>query len=366
MSKRNLVDAQSAVSAVFKKLVGGETALTDASIEAASALELKEIGDAMSQLITNKETQQSTRVAALTALGKLKDPGLGQLLNTLTDDYDVLPRLLAATTAQLVAQTSPDQAVGLLKKSLSDIRVGQSLKGEDLVERQIALKTLGDMKDDASVDLLKSTLKLLVEGKLAKQIRLDAVMAAAARQDEVCNGLLEIHQENVNKSGVPTDQFVDTLYGGDIEKGAKIFYGKTEVSCVRCHRIGGTGGKVAPYLSAIGKTHDRRYILESIVEPSKQIAVGHAQVIVLTDEGMMHTGVVKEETDTLMALMDSDGNVTRVDKDMIDEMKAGKSGMPEGLHKLLTMSELRDLVAFLKDQVDLDSLPASQKQGHGE
>ena len=366
MSKRNLVDAQSAVSAVFKRLVGGETALTDASIEAASALELREIGDAMSQLITNKETQQSTRVAALKAMGKLKDPGLGQLLNLLTDDYDVLPRLLAATTAQLVAQASPDQAVGLLKKSLTNIEVGQPMEGEDVVERQMALKTLGDMKDDASANLLKSSMALLAQGKLAAPIRLDAVMAATARQDEACNALLEKHQQKLSKSGVPTDQYADTLYGGDIEKGAKIFYGKTEVSCVRCHRIGGTGGKVAPYLSAIGKTHDRRYILESIVEPSKQIAVGHAQVVVLTDEGMMHTGVVKEETDTLMALMDSDGNVTRVDKDMIDEMKAGKSGMPEGLHKLLTMSELRDLVAFLNDQVDLDSLPASQRQGHGE
>ena len=366
MTKRNLTDAQSAVSAVFAKLVGGETALTDASIAAASALELREIGDAMSQLITNKETQQSTRVAALTALGKLKDPGLGQLLNSLTDDYDVLPRLLAATTAQLVAQASPDQAVGLLKKSLSGIEVGQTLEGEGLVERQMALKTLGEMKDPASADLLKSSMELLAEDKLAAPIRLDAVMAATARQDEACNALLETHQQKLNKSGVPTDQYVDTLYGGDIKKGAKIFYGKTEVSCVRCHRIGGTGGKVAPYLSAIGKTHDRRYILEAIVEPSKQIAKGHAQVVVLTDEGMMHTGVVKEETDTLMALMDSDGNVTRVDKDMIDEMKAGKSGMPEGLHKLLTMSELRDLVAFLNDQVDLDSLPENQKAGHGE
>ena len=94
--------------------------------------------------------------------------------------------------------------------------------------------------------------------------------------------------------------------------------------------------------------------------------MGHAQVVVLTDEGMMHTGVVKEETDTVMALMDSDGNVTRVEKDMIDEMKAGKSGMPEGLHKLLTKAELRDLVAFLSAQVDFDSLPENQKQGHGE
>jgi len=354
MSKRNLVDAQSAVSAVFKKLVGGETALTDASIEAASALELREIGDAMSQLITNKETPQSTRVAALKAMGKLKDPGLGQLLSSLADDYDVLPRLLAATTAQLVAQTSPDQAVGLLTKSLSNIEVGQSIEGEDLVERQMALKTLGGMKDSASANLLKSSMELLVEDKLAAQVRLDAVMAATARQDEACNTLLETHQQKLSKSGIATDQYADTLYGGDIEKGSKIFYGKTEVSCVRCHRIGGTGGKV------------RRYILESIVEPSKQIAVGHAQVVVLTDEGMMHTGVVKEETDTMMALMDSDGNVTRVDKDMIDEMKAGKSGMPEGLHKLLTKSELRDLVAFLNAQVDLDSLPADQKKGHGE
>ena len=367
MSKRNLTDAQSAVSAVFAKLVGGdETALTDASIQAASALELREIGDAMSQLITNKETPQSTRVAALQALGNLKDPGLAQLLNVLVDDYDVLPRLLAAKTVDLVAQTSPDRAIGLLKKALTGIEVGQDLQGEDLVERQMAFKTLGGMEDPASAGLLKSSMELLASEKLAAPVRLDAVMAATARQDEACNALLETHQQNLNKSGVPTDQYVDTLYGGDIEKGAKIFYGKTEVSCVRCHRIGGTGGKVAPYLSAIGKTHDRRYILEAIVEPSKQIAVGHAQVVVLTDEGMMHTGVVKEETDTVMALMDSDGNVTRVEKDMIDEMKAGKSGMPEGLHKLLTKAELRDLVAFLSAQVDFDSLPENQKQGHGE
>ena len=366
MTKRNLTDAQSAVSAVFAKLVGGETALADASIEAASVLELREIGGAMSQLVANKETQQSIRVAALRALGKLKDPELGQLLNSLTADYDVLPRLLAATTAQLVAQASPDRAVDLLRKSLSEIKVGQAMEGEGLVERQMAFKTLGEMKDPASANLLRSTMKLLTEDKLAMPIRLDAVMAATARQDDACNALLETHHEKLNKSGVPTDQYADTLYGGDIQKGAKIFYGKTEVSCVRCHRIGGTGGKVAPYLSAIGKTHDRRYILESIVEPSKQIAVGHAQVVVLTDEGMMHTGVVKEETDTLMALMDSDGNVTRLEKDMIDEMKAGKSGMPEDLHKLLTMSELRDLVAFLNDQVDLDSLPDDPKAGHGE
>ena len=83
------------------------------------------------------------------------------------------------------------------------------------------------------------------------------------------------------------------------------------------------------------------------------------------NEGLIYTGVVKEDSETQMALMDADGNVTRLDKDTIEETKEGKSGMPNDLHKALTMSELRDLVAFLADQKDFDSLPDSEKAGHG-
>ncbi len=364
ITKRNQTDAQAAISSVFGDLVGENAALTEAAITAASTLELKEIGDAMLRLIGNQDAQQSTRVAALNALGKMKDPGLGKMLETLAEDYDALPRLLAATTARWLSLTSPDLATGLLEKSLTSIDGTGVLNGDELVERQMALETLGKMKDAVSAGLLERTLKLLAAGKLVAPLRLDAVMAAQVRQEETLTDLLKVHQQSLRKSGVPTDLYADAIHGGDIEKGAKIFWGKTEVSCVRCHRIGGTGGKVGPYLSAIGKTHDRRYILEAIVEPGKQIAVGHAQVVVLTDEGMMYTGVVKEDSETQLALMDADGNVTRLDKDLIEAMKAGKSGMPADLHKLLTMSELRDLIAFLADQKDFDSLPDAQKAIH--
>ena len=119
---------------------------------------------------------------------------------------------------------------------------------------------------------------------------------------------------------------------------------------MRCHRIEGKGGKVGPDLSGIGKLKDRRYILEAIVEPSKQIAAGHAQVIVMTDEGLMYTGVVKEDNENEIGLMDNEGKVTRIEKEAIEGMKAGKSGMPNDLQKELTMTELRDLVEYLAQQ----------------
>ena len=361
----NLADAQAALSSVFKSLIKGSKLMTETSIEAASALELSEIGDAMAMIVTNEDADQSTRVAALRSLGQLKDPSLPALLEKLGGNFDGLPRVLAAVTAEQTAATSPAVAVGLLEKSLQGIDAPAELEGDVLLEKQIALQTLGKMSDDDSAKTLKSAMQSLVDEKLPASIRLDAVMASQQRDDDELKSLLEVHDAALKKSGVPTDEYADVLFGGDVEKGAKVFWYKTEVSCVRCHRIGGTGGKVGPYLSAIGKTKDRRYILEAIVEPSKKIAVGHAQMVVLTDEGLIYTGVVKEDSETQMALMDADGNVTRLDKDTIEETKEGKSGMPNDLHKALTMSELRDLVAFLADQKDFDSLPDSEKAGHG-
>ena len=364
-SKRKLADAQVVLSSVFKGLIKGSKLMTETSIEAASALELSEIGDAMAMIVTNEDADQSTRVAALRSLGQLKDPGLPALLEKLGGNFDALPRVLAAVTAEQTAATSPAVAVGLLEKSLQGIDAPTELEGDELLEKQIALQTLGKMSDDDSAKTLKSAMQSLVDEKLPASIRLDAVMASQQRDDAVLKSLLEVHDAALKKSGVPTDEYADVLFGGDVEKGAKVFWYKTEVSCVRCHRIGGTGGKVGPYLSAIGKTKDRRYILEAIVEPSKKIAVGHAQMVVLTDEGLIYTGVVKEDSETQMALMDADGNVTRLDKDTIEETKEGKSGMPNDLHKALTMTELRDLVAFLADQKDWDGLPEEEKTGHG-
>jgi len=45
--------------------------------------------------------------------------------------------------------------------------------------------------------------------------------------------------------------------------------------------------------------------------------------------------------------MDKDGKLIRVEKDIIEGQKEGKSSMPEDLVKHLSKSELRDVIEFL-------------------
>ena len=350
VDSRKLADAQAAMTSVFAKMVNGPTELTDAAITAASNLQLKKVGGTLKTIVENSKAEQSTRVAALRSLGQMTDPNLNDVLTSLKDQYASLPRQLAAVTAELIAKSDPDAGLELLTQSLENSDVDEDLTGDALAEKQMALATLGELKDAASAVLLEKEMTYLVDGKLAKALRLDAVMAAEKRESESLTKLLDQHRQSLLANGIPTDGFADTLYGGNSDAGKKVFFEKTEVSCVRCHRIEYNGGKVGPDLSGIGKLKDRRYILEAIVEPNKQIAAGHAQVVIMTDEGLMYTGVVKEDNETEMGLMDEDGNVTRIEKDAIEGMKAGKSGMPMDLQKELSLTELRDLVEYLAQQ----------------
>jgi quinoprotein glucose dehydrogenase len=347
---RSLADAQTAMAGVFSDLVNGPTELTDAAIAAASNLQLKEIGGALKTIVTNQQATQSTRVAALRSLGQIEDPNLAEVLDGLQDQHAQLPRKLAAVATELIVKANAADGLALLKTSLEGSEENASLTGDRLAEKQMALATLGDLQDAPSAQLLETVISSLVDDKLAKSLRLDAVMAAEKRESASLKELLGQHRSSLASTGIPTDAYIDTLHGGDGDAGKKVFYEKTEVSCVRCHRIGYDGGKVGPNLSGIGKLKDRRYILEAIVEPSKQIAAGHAQVVVMTDEGLMYTGVIKEDNENEIGLMDTAGKVTRIEKEAIEGMKAGKSGMPNDLQKELTMTELRDLVEYLAQQ----------------
>ena len=91
------------------------------------------------------------------------------------------------------------------------------------------------------------------------------------------------------------------LSGGDPQRGLSIFKSKAAVECLRCHKVkepGGdlVGGEVGPELSAIGTRQTREYLLESIVDPNKQIAQGFESVILATSDGKVHAGVLRAKT----------------------------------------------------------------------
>ncbi|MFT5527581.1 MAG: quinoprotein glucose dehydrogenase, partial [Pirellulaceae bacterium] len=173
--------------------------------------------------------------------------------------------------------------------------------------------------------------------------------AAGRHKSTAVKELLAVYEKKRNRDDA-LSEYLECLEGGNSQRGHAVFFGRSDLSCRRCHLIGGSGGNVGPDLSKIGADKDRRYLLEAIVTPNKAIAKGFESVQVTTLRGKVYVGIVKEENDQLLKLMLAEGSIVTIAKEEIDEKLPSKSAMPDDLLKKLTKSDVRDLVEFLSRQ----------------
>ena len=61
---------------------------------------------------------------------------------------------------------------------------------------------------------------------------------------------------------------------------------------------------------------------------------------------------MKKENSDQVVIQNADGDLVTLQKEDIDEMQAGLSGMPAGLAQQLSKRQLRDLVAYLGTLVE--------------
>jgi putative heme-binding domain-containing protein len=136
---------------------------------------------------------------------------------------------------------------------------------------------------------------------------------------------------------------------GNSQAGERIFYHLRVGGCFRCHEFEGRGYTVGPDLSTIGRSMTRERLVQSLVDPSREIAPQFTNWSILTTDGEVLTGIqVGDEVDGRMRFADTNGRVFHVHPDKIDQRRpSNQSIMPEGLIDNLTAQELRDLVAFL-------------------
>lgn len=340
-SQRNVLDARQALEPEFVHFASGVGRVTSAAITAAGNLKLSSIGEALEKVALNSEGQAGERVASLMSLAKLKYDRMGAVLAKLESSFGELPAELGGPVIQLVSDVDEDRAMDLIKYTLAS---GQQLT------QQAAISTLGEMKSRGASDLLAALLRKMNANDFQANLRLDVSLAANGRTEESVKKQLAAYVAATVDPNEPATVYVDAMIGGDDNKGANVFYGKTEVSCVRCHRIDGTGGQVGPELSGIGKNKDRLYLLESIVHPNKVVAEGYTQVKVTTEDGELFVGIVKRETDDSLVLLDADGKEIVIAQKAIDDLRPGKSSMPADLITKLTKKEVRDLVEFLSNR----------------
>lgn len=329
--------AADALRPVLGSVLAAPDKVREVATKVAAKLGIKEVGPALLDLLTDRQQSVSCRTAALAALQTLKDPRLKSAVELALQDKQ--PAVRAAGRGALV---SIDREAGL--KSLQ-----AALHDGAIIEKQAACATLAGVPSDKADALLNEQLDLLLQGKLAPELQLDILEAAARRShDELKTKLAEY------QAALPANDLLaasrPALLGGDAERGRQVFFDKAEVSCVRCHKVSGTGGEVGPDLSKIGSQQKREYILEAIVVPNRQIAKGFDSVILILESGKVLTGLVRGDDGKVLRLLTSEGQLLNIPKDQIEEQARGKSAMPEDLCGKMSRKELRDVVEFLASQ----------------
>jgi putative heme-binding domain-containing protein len=137
---------------------------------------------------------------------------------------------------------------------------------------------------------------------------------------------------------------------GDPKKGEALFFNPdSNAACAKCHAVSGKGGTVGPELTSVAGTRDVPFIIESILDPSREIASGYEPILIVTKEGRYITGILKKEEAGLVEVVDNQAEVHRIPRAQIEQKAPQKTSlMPGNFKEILTVEEFHDLLAFLQ------------------
>ncbi|MGL4422180.1 MAG: c-type cytochrome, partial [Gemmataceae bacterium] len=199
---------------------------------------------------------------------------------------------------------------------------------------------IAKIKTDAIATLTdseKTAMKLILETKLP-----DVPNAPARKFVQVW------------KTADLTSELDTALAGGrNFEAGKRLF---AETKCAACHRYAETGGISGPDLTQVAGRFAPRDLLESIIDPSKEVSDQYQATEIETDDGRKIVGrIVNLNNDSLSIStnMLDPNNQTGVNRGSIVSMKPSKvSMMPSGLIDVLSKDEIYDLLAYTLSRGD--------------
>ena len=198
-------------------------------------------------------------------------------------------------------------------------------------------------------------------GGFVDNIRRDAVATLNPEEKAALGSLTEAKVLASNLPQPIKRDFVKTWKTADIEgkladglaKGRNFEKGRTlfgQTSCFSCHRYGSEGGAQGPDLTVVSARFAPRDLLESIINPSKEISDQYQSVVITTSDAKIVTGrIVNLGGDGMSILtnMLDPNNLTNVNRNRIESIEPSKvSMMPAGLLDTLKEDEILDLLAY--------------------
>lgn len=299
-------------------------------VEVAAKLGISEVSATIRGMISGDAVTATQRAVLLEALVALQKK----------DAIDVVS--VASGDSSPVVRSKARDLLFSIDRSRGLSQLVDAVNAEETIERQSALAKLAELSDAAAVSAVRDLAAKLTAGTVPVDTHLDVMEAARKMgledQTAAFAESLKSQPHGVRRLA---------MFGGNVERGEEIFFNKVSLSCLRCHSVADEGGRVGPNLAGIGKDKTPEYLLQSILDPNARIAEGFGTLIVVTDDGLQHQGVVRKEMADMIHMIDADGKRFHIIKDEIIARKNGKSAMPEDLATKINDFELRDLVAYL-------------------
>jgi quinoprotein glucose dehydrogenase len=279
-------------------------------------------------ILRDSKRPSDVRARALETLGGLNDTNFAPAMEiALKDDT-----LRIGALALVQSNTAPAVIARV---------IGMTSQPNDVRTLQAAYAAIRRLAPPEAVEPLKQSLEKLGRKEIPPELGLDILQAAEsypALKDAAAAAAKGAFADPTNGP---------MLVGGDAEVGKRVFMERTDVSCIRCHSVGGAGGTLGPPMDGIGSRQTREYLLESILDPNKVIAKGYETLLVTLSDNTQYAGRVMRETGVKIDLLSPEDGPVTVSKPDIRNLSRSVSGMPEGLGQMLTPFDLRNLVEYL-------------------
>lgn len=129
-------------------------------------------------------------------------------------------------------------------------------------------------------------------------------------------------------------------------------------TCQTCHKLYGVGFKIGPDLTGSNRSN-LDYLLSNIVDPSAVMAKEYQPTVVLTVDGRVVIGLLREDNAKSVTLQTADSLVTIPHDEIEESHLARTSMMPDDQLRAYSQHELRSLFAYLrgKKQVPIKATP---------
>jgi putative membrane-bound dehydrogenase-like protein len=263
-------------------------------------------------------------------------------------------RILDATSKFFTPQLSPElgsKAMDALQSAKVDGLASQLLNARRKLGPSLANHVLRLLLNRA--ETTKLLLDAIEQGQIQfSDLQLDQRQAILNHPDRAiatrAGELMKARGAMVtsNRQALVDEWMPVTEAKGDLENGLAMY----KKHCAQCHKHGELGVAIGPNLTGMA-VHPKPEILMNILDPSRSVESNFRTYQVLTNDGIVITGMLAGESANSIRIINTQGKDEQVLRADIDEMNASvKSLMPEGFEASISKKEMADLLGFLNNR----------------